>query len=84
MCFFDKIICKCLEIPDDPTDEEILEVVSNLIGINPDEFICEDVRDDGSMLSVQNVLDDSIMLILMQKKNVLVSTNPFVENHEIA
>lgn len=42
------------------------------------------VRDDGSMLSVQNVLDDSIMLILMQKKNVLVSTNPFVENHEIA
>ena len=58
--------------------------MSNLIGINPDEFICEDVRDDGSMLSVQNVLDDSIMLILMQKKNVLVSTNPFVENHEIA
>lgn len=84
VCFFDKIICKCLEIPDDPTDEEILEAVSNLIGINPDEFICEDVRDDGSMLSVQNVLDDSIMLILMQKKNVLVSTNPFVENHEIA
>lgn len=82
--FWDKIICKHLEIPDDPTDEEILEAVSNLLGINPDEFICEDVRNDGSMLSVQNVLDDSIMLILMQKKDVLVSKNPFVENHKIA
>lgn len=82
--FWDKIICKHLEIPDDPTDEEILEAVSNLLGINPDEFICEDVRNDGSMLSVQKVLDDNIMFILMRRKNVFVSNNPFEMDYEIA
>ena len=82
--FWDKIICKHLEIPDDPTDEEILGAISNLLGINPDEFICEDVRNDGSMLSVQNVLDDNVMFILMRRKNVFVSNNPFEMEHEIA
>ena len=67
--FWDKIICQHLEIPDDATDEEILEASTAILGINPDEFICEDVREDGSMLSVQNVLDSNIMFILMRNLN---------------
>ena len=75
--FWDKIICSHLEIPDDPTDEEVLEIVSSHFGLNQDELICEDVRNDGTMIAVQNVLDDGNMIILMQKKNTFTSANPF-------
>lgn len=63
------MLCQHLEIPDDAADEEILTAVSDILGINTEEFICEDVRNDGSMLSVQHVLDGNIMFILMQNKS---------------
>lgn len=67
--FWDKVLCQHLEIPDDAADEEILTAVSDILGINTEEFICEDVRNDGSMLSVQHVLDGNIMFVLMQNNS---------------
>lgn len=81
--YWDRIICQHLEIPDDATDEEILEAVTAVTGINPDEFICFDIRDDASMIAVQHVLDDSIMLILMQKTEAEISSSDLKANANI-
>lgn len=51
--FFDTVICKNLVIKDDATDDEILEAMQEKLGINPEEFIVNDVRGDGTLIGTR-------------------------------
>lgn len=65
--FFDTVICKNLVIKDDATDDEILEAMQEKLGINPEEFIVNDVRGDGTLIGIQNLLDESVLLVIQRK-----------------
>ena len=65
--FFDTVICKNLVIKDDATDDEILEAMQEKLGINPEEFIINDVRGDGALIGIQNLLDESVLLVIQRK-----------------
>ena len=43
---------KNLVIKDDATDDEILEAMQEKLGINPEEFIINDVRGDGTLIGI--------------------------------
>lgn len=66
--YWDKVLCKHLVLPDDTTDDEVLESLSNVLGINPDDYIVNDIREDGTMFGVQSIMDDSKLLVLMKNK----------------
>ena len=67
MHFFDTVICKNLVIKDDATDDEILEAMQEKLGINPEEFIANDVRGDGTLIGIQNLFDESVLLVIQRK-----------------
>lgn len=71
--YWDKIICTHLTIYQDATDDEILEAVSDLVGIRPKEFIVEDMKSDGSMFGVKSLVNDNETFLLIQN---LVFCNP--------
>ena len=58
---------KPLFIKDDATDDEILEAMQEKLGINPEEFIVNDVRGDGTLIGIQNLLDESVLLVIQRK-----------------
>lgn len=66
--YYDKVLCSHFELTKDATDDEVLEQLEWKFGINPDDFIVNDIRDDGTMLSVQHILDGS-MLVLLANQN---------------
>lgn len=54
----DNVLCKRFELPDDATDDEILTLLSEKIGIDPDRYIVHDLHGDGSFLAVQDLVED--------------------------
>lgn len=68
--YYDKALCSHFELTKDATDDEVLEQLEWKFGINPDDFIVNDIRDDGTMLSVQHILDGS-MLVLLANQNAV-------------
>lgn len=68
--YYGKVLCPNFYVKKDATDDEILEQLNDKFGLNPEEFTVNDVRDDGTMLSIQHVLDDSMLVLLANKKSV--------------
>lgn len=60
-------LCKHFEIPEDPTDDEVLELMKERFAIDPDEYIVYDLFDDGgSVYGIQST-DRKNMFILKRK-----------------
>lgn len=60
-------LCKYFEIPEDPTDDEILEAMKDRFAIDPEEYIVQDLFDDGgSVYGVQSI-DRKYIFILKRK-----------------
>ena len=64
--YWDKVICSHFELPEDATDEEVLDGLHDLVGLNPEEFIVQDMKNDGSMLGAKSLLNDKETFVLMK------------------
>ena len=53
-------------MPEDATDEEVLDGLHDLVGLNPEEFIVQDMKNDGSMLGAKSLLNDKETFVLMK------------------
>lgn len=57
------ILCKNLIVPDNPTNDEILDVMHDKFGINPDDYIVSEMN-DGFIYGVQNLLKNECLFVL--------------------
>lgn len=65
--YWDIVLCKNFAVKEDATDEELLQAMGDKFGFNTEEYIVNDVREDGTLIGVQNVLDDTLLFILERK-----------------
>ena len=65
--YWDTVLCKNFTVKEDSTDEELLKAMSDKFGFNTEEYIVNDIRDDGTLIGVQNVLDDTLLFFLERK-----------------
>ena len=65
--YWDTVLCKNFAVKEDATDEELLQVMGDKFGFNTEEYIVNDVRDDGTLIGVQDVLDDTLLFVLKRK-----------------
>lgn len=65
--YWDTVLCKNFTVMEDATDEELLQAMGDKFGFNTEEYIVNDVRDDGTLIGVQDVLDDTLLFVLKRK-----------------
>lgn len=65
--YWDTVLCKNFTVEEDATDEELLQAMGDKFGFNTEEYIVNDVRDDGTLIGVQDVLDDTLLFVLKRK-----------------
>lgn len=62
------VLCKHVTIPDEATDDEILDIMHDKFGIDQDSYIVADMLGNGAMLGVQSLINPDSTFIL--KKNM--------------
>lgn len=62
------VLCKHVTIPDEATDDEILDIMHDKFGIDQDSYIVADMLGNGVMLGIQSLINPDSTFIL--KKNM--------------
>ena len=68
--YWDTVLCKNFTVKEGATDKELLQAMGDKFGFNTEEYIVNDIRDDGTLIGVQAVLDDTLLFILKRKFKV--------------